>query len=156
MLKSLKKILGLEDGPQDTGLESSDDETERLAVAVLMVEAAQLDGNFDETEEQAIQAILERYFLLSPEDANQLLLRARTHQEDANHLHRFTVAIKDGFSEKERIELIELLWEVVYADGELHPYEANLLRRIGGLIYVSDRERGEARKRVIVRLGIEN
>jgi uncharacterized tellurite resistance protein B-like protein len=51
--------------------------------------------------------------------------------------------------------IIEMLWEVVYADGVLHDYEANLLRRIGGLIYVSDRDRGAARKRVMKRLGID-
>ncbi len=47
-----------------------------------------------------------------------------------------------------------MLWEVAYADGILHDYEANLLRRIGGLIYVSDRERGAARRRVVARLGL--
>ena len=54
----------------------------------------------------------------------------------------------------ERVELVEMLWEVVYADGRVDPFEANLLRRIGGLIYVSDRERGAARKRVAARLGV--
>lgn len=156
MLKSLRKLVGLEETPQDTGVISSHEDMVRLAAAVLMVEAAQLDGSFDETEQQAIRDILGRHFLLSEDDANHLLSRAQTHQEEADHLHRFTTAIKDGFSEEERTELIELLWEVVYADGQLHPYEANLLRRIGGLIYVSDRERGEARKRVIARLGVEN
>lgn len=155
MLKSLRKLVGLEEAPGDTDSGSSHEEAVRLAAAVLMVEAAQLDGSFDGTEEQTIRAILERHFLLSHEEADALLSRARAHQEEADHLHRFTAAIKDGFSENERTELIELLWEVVYADGELHPYEANLLRRIGGLIYVSDRERGEARKRVTARMGIK-
>jgi len=50
--------------------------------------------------------------------------------------------------------VIEMLWEVAYADGQLHDYEANLLRRITGLLYVSDRESGEARKRVLARLGL--
>ena len=54
-----------------------------------------------------------------------------------------------------RDKLIELLWEVVYSDGSLHAYESNLLRRIGGLIYVSDRDRGDARKRVLQRLSAE-
>lgn len=155
MLKSLRKLVGLEETPQDADIASSHEEMVRLAAAVLMVEAAHLDGSFDETEQQAIRGILERHFQLSQEDADTLLLRAQIHQEEADHLHRFTAAIKDGFSEEERTELIELLWEVVYADGQLHPYEANLLRRIGGLIYVSDRERGAARKRVIARLGVE-
>ena len=49
-----------------------------------------------------------------------------------------------------------MLWEVAYADGVLHDYEANLMRRVGGLIYVTDRDRGDARRRVLERLGIED
>ena len=77
---------------------------------------------------------------------------AVTEQSEASQLLGFTRAIKDRYSLEERIELIEMIWEVVYADGELHDYEANLLRRLGGLLYVSDRERGDARKRVLARL----
>ena len=55
---------------------------------------------------------------------------------------------------EERVGILELLWEVVYADGTLHDYEASLLRRVAGLLYVSDRESGEARLRVMERLGI--
>ncbi len=58
------------------------------------------------------------------------------------------------FSDAERIELIEMLWEVAYADGVVHDYEHNLLRRIAGLIYVTDRDRGLARNRVLARLGL--
>ena len=65
----------------------------------------------------------------------------------------FTRAVNDGFAPEDRIQVIEMLWEVVYADGELHDYEASLLRRITGLLYVSDRDSGEARKRVLARLG---
>jgi uncharacterized tellurite resistance protein B-like protein len=53
------------------------------------------------------------------------------------------------------VELIEMLWEVAYADGVLDEYEDSLLRRVGGLIYVPDRERGEARRRVLKRLGLD-
>jgi uncharacterized tellurite resistance protein B-like protein len=52
--------------------------------------------------------------------------------------------------------MIEMLWEVVYADGRLDDYEANLMRRIAGLIYVSDGESGSARKRVLDRLGLDS
>ena len=64
-----------------------------------------------------------------------------------------TRVIKDNYSQQERVELIEMIWEVVYADGVRHDYEDSLLRRIAGLIYVSDRDRGNARKRVLERLG---
>ena len=47
-----------------------------------------------------------------------------------------------------------MLWEVAYADGELHDYEANLMRRVTGLLFVSDQESGEARKRALERLGL--
>ncbi len=67
---------------------------------------------------------------------------------------RFTRVVKDSFSHAERVELIEMIWEVVYADGERHDYEDSLMRRIAGLIYVSDRERGEARRRALARLGV--
>ena len=59
--------------------------------------------------------------------------------------------MKDGFSHDERVRMIEMLWEVVLADDEIHDHEANLLRRVAGLIYVSDRESGDARKRVLDR-----
>ena len=71
----------------------------------------------------------------------------------AVELYRFARLAKDRFDHDERVQLIEMLWEVVYADGELHHYEANLLRRIAGLIYVSDKDTGSARKRVLARLG---
>ena len=66
----------------------------------------------------------------------------------------FTRAIKDALPPEERIGVLEMLWEVVYADGRLHDYEASLLRRVAGLLYVSDRDSGEARLRVLARLGI--
>ena len=69
-------------------------------------------------------------------------------------LHRWAQAIKRAYSEEERVGVIEKMWEVVYADGVLDDYEANLLRRVAGLIYVPDRESGQARQRVIARLGI--
>ena len=50
--------------------------------------------------------------------------------------------------------MIEMLWEVAFADGRLDHFESNLIRRVGGLIFVSDRDRGDARKRVMARLGI--
>jgi uncharacterized tellurite resistance protein B-like protein len=108
--------------PQARGAGHSHEEL-RIAAAALMVEAAQLDDAFDARE------------------------RAESVQ-----LHGFTRVIKSAFSQEERIELMEMLWEVVYADGELHHYEANLMRRLAGLMQVSDRDAGAARKRALKRL----
>ena len=127
-----------------------------LAAAALLVEAALLDGTFAEKERASIQAVLMRNFGLAREEATELVAEAEKAQSQANHLVHFTRTLKDAYGPDARAAILEMLWEVAYADGVLHHYEANLLRRISGLLYVSDREAGAARKRVLARLGIED
>jgi uncharacterized tellurite resistance protein B-like protein len=127
----------------------------QLAAAVLMVEAAKMDGKFDDAEVETIFCLIRERFSLSEDEAQGLLADAKTASEETNHLLRFTRAIKDGFPLEERVDIIEMLWEVAYADGELHPFEANLVRRVTGLLYVRDQDSGRARKRVLDRLGID-
>ena len=148
-IKALFADKGHSPGPEAD--HHSHDELQ-LAAATLLVEAATLDGHYGETEQAAIDNLLREKFALKDEEARSLHDLAVTEQSEANQLLGFTRVIKDRYSLEERIELIEMIWEVVYADGELHDYEANLLRRLGGLLYVSDRERGDARKRVLARL----
>ena len=74
--------------------------------------------------------------------------------KNAGDLYTFTRVIKDKYEPKQRIALIEMLWEVAFADGNVDYYEANLISRVAGLIFVNDFDRGEARKRVMARLGI--
>jgi uncharacterized tellurite resistance protein B-like protein len=125
-----------------------------VAAAALMVEAAQLDGSFSDLERDRIQKLLVERFALTPWLAAELLARAERTATESVAWQGFTHAIKDGLAPEERIGVIEMLWEVVYADGQLHDYEASLLRRVTGLLYVGDRESGEARLRVLAKLGI--
>ena len=129
-------------------------EERQLAAAALMVEAATMDGALGADERVRIGRLVQERFGLSADEAVDLITEAEQAVAASVQWHGFTSAIKDGFDHAERVQLIEMLWEVVYADGQLHDYEASLLRRIAGLLYVSDRERGEARKRVLARLGI--
>ena len=73
---------------------------------------------------------------------------AETVAGNSTQLFGFTTAVKNNFSYQERVELVETLWEVIYADGKADAYEQQLMRRIGGLIYVTDRDSGLARRRV--------
>jgi uncharacterized tellurite resistance protein B-like protein len=123
----------------------------QLAAAALLVEAAHIDDHVDASERVAIDRILERRFKLTPESARALVAEAERVNERSSQLFRFTQIINERFSLEQRIELIEMLWEVVYADGTVDALEDTLLRRIGGLIYVPDRERGAARQRVLQR-----
>jgi uncharacterized tellurite resistance protein B-like protein len=126
----------------------------QLAVAALLVEAARIDDHFDEAERAAVRGLLERRFGLTAEDAQRLELAAERREEQSAQLFGFVRTINARVPRERRIEIIEMLWEVAYADGVLDPLEDSLLRRIGGLIDVSDRERGAARLRVACRLGI--
>jgi uncharacterized tellurite resistance protein B-like protein len=123
-----------------------------LAAAALLVHAASVDDHFDDGERKMIMQLIETRLKLSPDEAGALFDAAHAATDKSIELHSFTHAVKNGFSYDERVELIEMLWEVVYADGKLDEFEAQLMRRIGGLIYVDDRDRGMARKRVLERL----
>ena len=127
-----------------------------MAAATLLVEAASLDGSIGEPEMETIRRLVIERFEMNRQEAELLFAEAKKVQANSNQLVRFTKAVKDHYDEDERIELIEMLWEVVYADRVLHEYESNLMRRVGGLIYVSDRDRGLAARRVRRRLGIDN
>jgi len=124
----------------------------RIAAAALMVEAAQLDDNFDAQERDKIRELVAERFELGAEESDSLIEAAEARVAESSQLHGFTRVIKAKFSLEERIDLMEMLWEVVYADGELHHYEANLMRRLAGLLHVSDRDVGAARKRAQERL----
>jgi uncharacterized tellurite resistance protein B-like protein len=123
----------------------------QLAAAALLIEAAHIDDQLDPRERAVIDRILERRFKLSAAAARQLVAVAEQANERSTQLFRFTSIINDRFSLEQRIELMEMLWEVVQADGVVDALEDTLLRRIGGLLYVPDRERGAARQRVLQR-----
>jgi uncharacterized tellurite resistance protein B-like protein len=150
MLDRLKALLLAAPG-SDAGRPARADDELRLAAVALLVEAACADGEFDAAERDCIRALIESRFGLASDEAAALLAEATRVVEDSVQILRFTRAIKDRYSYAERVALMEMLWEVVYADGVSDALEGQLMRRIGGLLYVSDRDRGEARQRVLAR-----
>lgn len=149
----LERLFGFRrDSPDETP--SRDDL--RLAVAALLVEAAHMDGTFDPDERETVVRLLTDRFPLDASSAAALVAEAEEAVAGAAEIWSWARVVKDRFDPAERIEMIEMLWEVAYADGELHHYEANLLRRVAGLIHVEDRDSGAARKRVLAKLGHRN
>ncbi|MFM2045354.1 MAG: hypothetical protein RLY86_3930 [Pseudomonadota bacterium] len=125
-----------------------------LAAAALLLEAARLDDAVTAEERGRIHDLLKGRFRLTDGQTAELIAAAEKLTEGPAQWHAFTSRIKDQCDYEERVEIIEMLWEVVYADGELHHLESSLLRRVGGLLYVSDRDRGEALRRVKARRGL--
>jgi uncharacterized tellurite resistance protein B-like protein len=152
MLEHIKGILSgrLHPAGRDAGREM---EALHEAVAALLVEAARLDGRFGEAERSRIAALLARRFSLSDEHVETLIGTAMRLSEESVDTYGFTQRISRQLGHEEKIGIVEMLWDVAYADGTLHDYEGNLLRRVAGLLYVTDQESGAARKRVVDRNG---
>jgi uncharacterized tellurite resistance protein B-like protein len=145
MFDRIVKLLSEPSPPQDRdGLQ--------IAVAVLLVEAARMDAHFEDAERTVIERLLAHKFQLSPEQTSELMRKAVEVGERSNQLYPFTRIAVERMDLAQRIGLIEMLWEVAYADGVLDPDEDALLRRVAGLIYVSDVDRAAARIRVLERM----
>ena len=147
MLTHLKKLFAGE-APADALVENE----REIAAAALLVEAALMDGQFDDDERTVVLNLLETHFDLSAEDAMELLSTAEATIDKSHEIYSFARTVKDDFDYDQRVELIEMLWKVVLADGVIDDYESNLIRRLSGLLYISDRDSGEARKRVVAEL----
>ncbi len=153
MFDRIKAFLDGSDAPAQAA--DADDSLAAAAAAVL-VEAALLDGDLDDAERRTIVDILHDRFDLAADEAGALIDGIVEDPHHANRVYAATKTIRDSFSEEERVEIMEMLWRVAYADGTLHDYEANLVRRTAGLLYVPDQESGRARKRALKRLGLED
>lgn len=123
----------------------------QLAFAALLVEAARADEVYAQHEIAIIDRALQQKFSLNSDDAAALRTKAESVQENATDIQRFTRVAKE-MSHEEKISLIEEIWEIILSDGERDSFEDTLVRRICGLIYVDDRESGEARQRIAARL----
>jgi uncharacterized tellurite resistance protein B-like protein len=150
----LDRLLDFLSGRETPSVTESADELQH-AVAALLIEAARMDDNFDERERTVIARLLAERFALAPAAVNALIASADEEVQHSTQYFPFIRQINDRLSGEERVQIIEMLWKVVYADGVLDPYEDMLLRRIAGLIYVTDIDRGLARQRALKALGID-
>ncbi len=123
----------------------------RLAAAALLVEAARSDATFDGAERTTIARLVREWFELDKADADALMAAAEAAATQSVQLFGFTRVINARFDEPERIRLMEMLWEVVLANGRIDAFEATLMRRLAGLIHVSDADSTQARRRVQAR-----
>src|SRR5262245_49629689 len=149
--RMIEQMLDFLTGRAPPTVAADGDELE-LAVATLLIEAARMDDDFDATERAAIERVLIARFDLAPTAVQALVEEAEAAVRHSTQFFPFTQEICKRLEPEARVRIIEMLWEVAYADGVLDPQEDMLLRRIAGLIYVPDGERGAARKRALERL----
>lgn len=126
----------------------------QVAVGALLVEAAMRDDVFEAAERAAIERLLAERFDLSPDATAELMKLSEAAKNESLELFGFVRKLIKDMDEDQRIEVVEMLWEVVYADGVLDAHEDAMIRKVAGLLYVSDFARGAARRRVREKLGL--
>ena len=118
-----------------------------VLVAALLVHAAKIDEVYTNVEKIIIKKALISLDLTTPEDAEGLLVIAEKKEKESNQIVEFTREIKKQPIEF-KLKIIEILWKIVYSDGTNDNYESNLIRRLCGLLYISDKESGEIRLKI--------
>ena len=109
----------------------------RLATAVLMVDVALVDSSFDETEFDRMLQLVKNHFGLGTQEAAELINAANAKADELVSVHEFTQLLHKHLSDDEKARVVQLLWSIAYADGELDKYEDSLVLKISDLLYVS-------------------
>jgi len=118
-----------------------------ILVAALLIHAAKIDENYTDIEKRIIKKALIDLYNVSPDQAEKLIKNAEKKEKDSNQIVEFTREIKK-YSMESRLKIIEVIWKIVYSDGTNDNYESNLIRRICGLLYVSDKDNGIIKTKV--------
>ena len=125
-----------------------DEEDYRLAAVALLVHIANVDGNTDLAERRRLMAIIEERFGLDPKAAAELIATAEQSDREAVDFYHFTSVLKRALDDDGRQKIVEMLWDIAYADGVADEFEENTIWRIAELLGVSTRDRVLLRQRV--------
>ena len=129
------------------------DDDYRLAAAALLVHATAIDGDMSPAERDKVHALVKRRFGLDDGAADELIDKATVAEQEAVDLYHFTSLLNRTLDEEGRARIIEMMWEIVYADGRRDELEDNLLWRAADLLGVSPRQRIELRQRIAKAVG---
>jgi uncharacterized tellurite resistance protein B-like protein len=127
----------------------------RLAAAALLVHAAAIDGNITDLERAKLHAVIKRTFGLDEATTDELVAEATEAEQQAIDLYHFTSVINRSLNEDGRRRVVEMMWEMAYADGGAGDFERNLIWRAADLLGISSRDRIELGQLVASRRGIE-
>lgn len=147
MLESLKNLISdLTGGDKHPGRFEENDY--RLAAAALLIHASTIDGTATPAEQDRLRAVLKSRFALDDAATDELIAAATRAEHEAVDLYHFTNLINRALDEEGRRGIVEMMWEIVFADGRVSEFEDNLMWRAADLLGVSSRERIALRRRV--------
>lgn len=151
MLEGLRQFIADVVSPHAQEDQTFDDTGYRLAATALLIHVISLDGEPSETEKRKLHGLLESRFRLDPGTADRLIASATRVEGDAVDLYHFTSVIMRSVNEAGRIRIVEMMWEVAFADGQISEFEDNVVWRAADLLGVSSRDRIDLKHRVAAR-----
>ena len=119
------------------------------AVIILLLEACQIDGETDEVEIEYINKLLINKFNFTESESKENINQAISNSEERVEIFSQIKIILNEMDHKERVDVIEMMWGVILSDGVVDDFEANLMRRMNGLLYISGIESAEAKERAM-------
>lgn len=148
MIDKLKQFMSSALGADTESLMADAEQRTLLAAVALMIEIIAVDDAEHEAEKAMLRQILSSRFNTGAEEADKLIAEAEAANNEATDFYRFTAEINDTFSAEQKIELIEHLWQLAYADDYLHELEQHVIRKLASLLYVSHKDFIAAKLRV--------
>ena len=151
MLDGLRQFIADVVSPTAHSDRAFDDTGYRLAATALLIHVISIDGEPSEAEKRKLHSLLESSFGLDPGTADQLIASATRVEGDAVDLYHFTSVIMRSVNEEGSLRIVEMMWELAYADGQASEFEDNVVWRAADLLGVSSRDRIDLKHRVASR-----
>ena len=148
MLDGLRQFIADVVSPTAHQDQAFDDTGYRLAATALLIHVVSLDGEPSDLEKRKLHSLLESSFGLDPGTADRLIASATRAEGEAVDLYHFTSVIMRSVNEEGRLRIVEMMWELAYADGEVTEFEDNVVWRAADLLGVSSRDRIELKHRI--------
>ncbi len=147
MLDSLFNIF-----QKDLNKEDSDELADLKLLSGIMIEAANSDGIISNDEIEKISNALIEIFKQDKSKVAKVIEEGISNKNEPQSLYFYTSKINKIYSDERKILLIEILWEIILSDGKIHDFESNLIRRLAGLLYISDVSCGNAKIKAIEKI----
>ena len=122
-------------------------EDKNVLIVALLIHAAKIDEKYTDAERNIIKRAAISLLSTKSDQVDEIIKKAEKKEEDSNQIVEFTKEIKKYLMEF-RLKIIEILWKIVYSDGVSDDYESNLIRRVCGLLYISDKDNGSIKMKV--------
>jgi|TARA_B100000282_G_C31715963_1_gene483552 uncharacterized tellurite resistance protein B-like protein len=123
-----------------------DDLDLNLAIIVILLRASSIDGNKDDIELNMIKDIAQKELNIEKEVLESLYTKAIEEEDFTADIYKYTKIINDNFEENDKLNILKLVCKIINVDKNIDPFESNFVRRLSGLLYITDRQAGEIKK----------